>query len=413
MALDDMTLVRQYAASRSEAAFAALVQRHIHQVHSAAMRQANNAHLAEEITQAVFIILARKAMALGPNTILSAWLYRTTHFAAKDALRAKRRRYVREQEACMQSTMDKSQENIWEQLAPLLDMGMNQLGETDRAVLVLKFFQNKSAREIADELRIKEDAAQKRIARAVEKLRAYFLKRGVSSTPATIAGMISTHSIQAAPAALIKTTTVVALANGAKASTSTLTLTKGALKVMAWTKAKTTIVAAAAGILLMAGTGTVVVNHSQIGDKLRHKDEIVSRMEAVKMSVFSAVIQYAQAHQDEIPPSLSNLKPNMPADAPAGMDDDHWQIVASGKLTPLMQRTDVILIEEKNVPAGQRLSVTLTVISSCRNEQMRRRAFTLIEVLVVIAVIGISAAILLPVLARQNQPPGERRVWII
>ncbi len=353
MALDDMALVRQYAASRSEPAFAALVQRHIHQVHSAAMRQANNAHLAEEITQVVFIILARKAKSLGPNTILSAWLYRTTHFAAKDALRAERRRQVREQEAYMQSTMDKSQENAWAQLAPLLDNAMNQLGETDRAVLVLKFFQNKSAREIADALRIKEDAAQKRIARAVEKLRAYFLKRGLNSSPAAIAGAISAHSIQAAPAALIKTTTVVALANGAAASTSTLTLTKGALKVMAWTNAKTAIVAAAAGILLVAGTATVVVDHSPIGDKIRRKDEITARMEAVKLSVFQAVMQYAQANQDEIPPSLSNLKPYMPADAPAGMDDDHWQIVASGKLTPLMQRTDVILIEERNVPAGQ------------------------------------------------------------
>jgi RNA polymerase sigma factor (sigma-70 family) len=140
MAPDDTALVRQYAASRSEAAFTTLVQRHIHQVHSAAMRQANNAHLAEEITQAVFIILARKAKALGPNTILSAWLYRTTHFAAKDALRAERRRHVREQEAYMQSTIDKSQENIWTQLAPLLDMGMNQLGETNGPYWCLNFF---------------------------------------------------------------------------------------------------------------------------------------------------------------------------------------------------------------------------------------------------------------------------------
>ena len=158
---DDMTLVREYAASQSDPAFAELVARHVSLVHSAALRQAGDAHLAGDITQAVFIILARKAATLGPKTVLSAWLYRTTRYAAADALKARRRRQIREQEAFMQSNLNgggdasspSGNEEIWTQLAPLLDDALNQLGETDRAALVLRYFENKSAREIAAALR--------------------------------------------------------------------------------------------------------------------------------------------------------------------------------------------------------------------------------------------------------------------
>src|ERR1017187_10952496 len=118
---DDMTLVRKFAADQSEPAFAALVERHIALVHSAAVRQVGDAHLAEEITQAVFIILARKAASLGTKTILSAWLYRTTRYAAADSLKARRRRQFREQEAHMQSTLNQPDAYAWAQLAPLLD----------------------------------------------------------------------------------------------------------------------------------------------------------------------------------------------------------------------------------------------------------------------------------------------------
>jgi DNA-directed RNA polymerase specialized sigma24 family protein len=101
MLRDDMTLVREFAATNSETAFTELVQRHIGLVHSAAVRQAGDAHLAEEITQAVFIILARKAATLGPKTVLAAWLYRTTRYAAADAVKARRRRQLREHAAYM------------------------------------------------------------------------------------------------------------------------------------------------------------------------------------------------------------------------------------------------------------------------------------------------------------------------
>jgi len=102
---DDMQLLRDYADCQSEAAFSALVSRYLGLVHSAALRQVRDPDLAEEVTQAVFIVLARKAGSLGPKTLLTGWLYRTTRFAAADALRTQQRRQIREHEAYMQSTL--------------------------------------------------------------------------------------------------------------------------------------------------------------------------------------------------------------------------------------------------------------------------------------------------------------------
>jgi len=256
---DDMALVREYAASQSEPAFSTLVSRHVNLVYAAAMRQVRDPHLAEEITQAVFIILARKAGALSPQTILSGWLYRTARFVAADALKIQRRRQRREQEAQMEASIDPQQSDpAWAQLWPLLDEAMARLRDKDRDAIVLRYFENKSLQEVGAALGVEKSAAQKRVARSLDKLHRYFARRGVSSTTAIIAGAISAHSVQAAPVALAKAVAAVAAAKGAAASGSTLTLIKGALKIMAWTKAKTAIVVGAS-VLLAAGTTAIAV----------------------------------------------------------------------------------------------------------------------------------------------------------
>ena len=256
---DDMALVREYAASRSEQAFETLVGRYLDLVYSAALRQVRDPHLAQDVAQAVFIILARKAGALGDQTILSGWLYRTARFVAADALKSRRRRQWREQEAHMQAITDPSQSDpTWEQLSPVLDEAMAQLRDRDRDAIVLRFFQNKNLKDVGAAMGLEERAAQKRVSRGLEKLHAFFSKRGISTTSAIIGVVLTASSVHAAPAGLAKSISVVAVAKGAAAATSTLTLVKGALKIMAWTKAKTAVIVTA-GILLASGTTTIVV----------------------------------------------------------------------------------------------------------------------------------------------------------
>ena len=261
MANDDLALLREYARSNSEDAFAALVSRYVNLVYSVALRQVRDPHLAEEITQAVFIILARKAASLGPKTILSGWLCRTARYASANALTIQRRRQHREQEAHMQSILNEAANEpaeTWNQIAPLLDGALEKLGQKDHDAVVLRFFEGRNFKEVGAALGASEDAAKMRVNRALEKLRKFFTKRGVSSTTAIIAGAMSANSIQAAPAALAKAVTAAAIAKGAAASASTLTLIQGALKIMAWTKTKTAVIAGAA-FILTAGTSVVAI----------------------------------------------------------------------------------------------------------------------------------------------------------
>src|SRR5208282_2687162 len=140
----------------------------------------------------------------------------------------------------MQSILNEpASDETWTQIAPLLDGAMEQLGQKDHDALVLRFFEGRNFKEVGVVLGASEDAAKMRVNRALEKLRNFFTKRGVSSTTAIIARAISANSIHAAPVALAKSVTAVGIVKGAAASGSTLTLIKGALKIMAWAKAKT------------------------------------------------------------------------------------------------------------------------------------------------------------------------------
>jgi RNA polymerase sigma factor (sigma-70 family) len=259
MMTDDMELVREYARCQSEEAFATLVSRHLNLVYSVALRQVGDPHLAEEISQSVFIILARKAGALSSKTVLPGWLYRTARFASAKALTMRARRQHREHEAYMRSQPDQTETDTWKEIEPLLEVAMGQLGERDHDALVLRFFENRSFKHIGSTLGTTEAAAKMRVNRALEKLRVLFTKRRLTLSATAIAAAISANSVQAAPIGLATTVTVAAV-KGAATTTSTLALIETTLKFMAWTKLKTAVVVGAI-VIVAAGTTTVTVQH--------------------------------------------------------------------------------------------------------------------------------------------------------
>src|SRR6185312_592480 len=196
----DAVLLEQFARNDSEEAFTEIVRRHVGLVHSVAFRQTQNAQHAEEITQAVFIILARKASSLGRKTILSGWLYHTARLTAANFQRAEIRRVHREQEVFMQTPdHDEQIDSAWRDLEPLLEEAMSKLGATDGDAIVLRFFESKSLREVGTAMGLEERAAQKRVARGLEKLRAFFTRRGFTLSVTVIAAAMAANSVQAAP----------------------------------------------------------------------------------------------------------------------------------------------------------------------------------------------------------------------
>jgi RNA polymerase sigma factor (sigma-70 family) len=259
----DIQLLHEFAERKSDAAFAALVARYVNLVYSVGLRQTGNSHAAEEITQAVFIILARRTGSLGPKTVLSGWLYQTAWLTAANYRRTELRRARREQEAYIQSVLNQTEPDVWAQIAPLLDDAMGKLSEKDRHAILLRFFEDKSLAEVGAILGASEDAAKMRVNRVLEKIRKFFMKRSVTLTTALIASAVSANSVQAAPVEL--TISAIAAAKGATATASTLSLAKGALKLMVWTKAKTVIVVGV-GLALATVITRVVLSHDERGD---------------------------------------------------------------------------------------------------------------------------------------------------
>jgi RNA polymerase sigma factor (sigma-70 family) len=219
---DDGELLRRYVDADSEAAFTALVQRHFGVVYAAALRQVRDSHEARGVAQVVFTSLARHATALRHRTVLVGWLYTTTRYAAAKAIRAERRRGAREQRALTMDEIarDPGRGPDWDELRPVLDESLNELSEPEREAVLLRIFQGRSFAEIAAPLRLSEDAARKRVDRALDRLRSSLARRGITSTSAALAAALASSPVVAAPGGLAAAVASSALAAGQIAALS-------------------------------------------------------------------------------------------------------------------------------------------------------------------------------------------------
>jgi len=224
---DDSQLLRRYVEERSEAAFTELVNRHVNLVYYAALRRVGgDAHLADDVTQSVFADLARKAASLQDRPVLAGWLYTSTRFAAAQAVRSEQRRRTHEQEAHTMHELHAEPETNWEQLRPVIDEALDELNDTEREALLLRFFESRPLAEIGARFSLSPDAARMRVDRALDKLRGLLASRGIASTAAALAAIIASQSGLAAPAGLVARVVAGVLGRAGAATTAGIGLWK-------------------------------------------------------------------------------------------------------------------------------------------------------------------------------------------
>ncbi|HTL17341.1 MAG TPA: sigma-70 family RNA polymerase sigma factor [Patescibacteria group bacterium] len=246
----DQDLLREYAGDGSEVAFSELVRRYTDFVYSIAVRLLGDAHLAQDISQRVFLAVAQNAQKLAERSVLAGWLHCTTHHLCANALRCGARRHAREQKAAdMNDSLSPDPQPAWESVAPYLDAALSQLSAPDRNAVLLRYFQQKSAREMAQIMSISSQAAQKRVNRAVERLRTLFAKRGINVSSNDFALLITANAVQPAPVALSVTISAAAVA----ATSFTTSTTIATAKLIAMTTTQKALLAATLAAIVGSG----------------------------------------------------------------------------------------------------------------------------------------------------------------
>jgi RNA polymerase sigma factor (sigma-70 family) len=247
MTTNDLELLEQYATHGSEDAFAELAHRHLDLVYCAALRQVRSPELAQEVAQSVFADLARSAGRMKPDTVLTAWLYQVARRTAVDVVRRESRRQLRERLAVELADMN-THPSIWKRIEPLLEEAMERLEPAERTAILLRFFENRNLREVGQTLGTSEDAAQKRVSRAVDKLREFLFQRGVAVGTGGLALALSTNAVQSAPPGLAATiSSITALPGGALHAVTTAGTTKALAMTTLQKIAITAIITATVG----------------------------------------------------------------------------------------------------------------------------------------------------------------------
>ena len=263
-AMDDRQLLRRFTENNSQQAFAALTARYLNLVYSVCRRELDDAEAAEDVAQAVFLILARKAPALGRNVVLSGWLFQTARFAAKNARLQAQRRAAYEQKAAqaMGEQSTSREDAAWSEIEPLLNQSLAALREGERECVLLRFFQGLSFAEAGTALGLSEEAARKRVGRALEKMRAFLGKEGVIVPAAVLAVLLPVHAVKAAPltcqagVAHMTASVVAGHINLSLTGSHVYQLSEGALKAMKIAQLKVAIGLTA---ILVVGFGTYAV----------------------------------------------------------------------------------------------------------------------------------------------------------
>lgn len=294
--LTDQQLLRDYVERKSDAAFAELVQRHVDHVHSTALRLVCDSHLARDVTQGAFVALAQNARQLTGRPILSGWLHLTTRNLAANIVRSEVRRRAREQEAvAMNQLLANEPDASWDAIAPHLDAALGELNETERDAVMLRYFERKSARQMAEILGMSEDAAQKRVSRAVEHLREGLTKQRLAIGAAGLATLISVNAVQSAPMGLAATISTAAALSGTAISTSTFV---AATKTIAMTALQKTLIVAV--VAAVTGTGIYAAHENS---KLHGEIQALQQQQAP----LTAQIQQLQQERDDATNRLAGL----------------------------------------------------------------------------------------------------------
>ena len=344
---DTQRLLADYVTNRSEPAFRELVTRYLNLVYSTAVRLVGgDTHRAQDVAQTVFVDLARKAPGLSRDVMLGGWLHRHTCFVASKIMRGERRRQFRERQAVeMNALQDHSDANLAE-IAPLLDEAINQLGAQDRTAILLRFFEQRDLRAVGEALGSTENAAQKRVTRALEELRALLKRRGVASSAAALGTVLASEAVSAAPVGLAATVSSAALAGAAVGTATTLTL----LRIMTMTNLKIGISA-----LVIAGAATALVVQHQTETQLRTENDSLQQQVIQLQSEnrrFSNLVAQAESSQslaNDQQTELLQLREEVARLRADSQELAQWKIASAQKASDPMEAAAKELLGKVNL----------------------------------------------------------------